>query len=67
MNILFLLIPIGLIILGIAVWVFVWAVRSGQYDDLEGPAYRILMDDDDPLIPGNQKQQKQKADDDESS
>lgn len=67
MNILFLLIPIGLIILGIAVWVFVWAVRSGQYDDLEGPAYRILMDDDDPLIPGNQKQQKRKADDDESS
>jgi len=28
-----------------------WAVRTGQFDDLEGPAHRILMDDDDPRIP----------------
>ena len=28
-----------------------WAIRSGQFDDMEGPAQRILMDDDDPLIP----------------
>ena len=54
MNILFLLIPIGVVILGAAIWLFIWAVRSGQYDDLEGPAYRILMDDDDPKIPGNE-------------
>ncbi len=51
MDILFLLIPISLIIMGIAVWVFLWAIRSGQFEDLEGPAHRILMDDDDPLIP----------------
>ena len=51
MNILYLLIPISLVIMGIAVWVFFWAIRSGQYDDLEGPAHRILMDDDDPRIP----------------
>ena len=37
------------------VGVLVWAVRSGQYDDLEGDANRILMDDDDPLLPENQK------------
>lgn len=53
MKILFLLIPISLIIMGIAIWVFLWAVRSGQYEDLEGPAHRILMDDDDPRIPRN--------------
>lgn len=53
MDILYLLIPIGIVILGAAAWLFIWAVRSGQYDDLEGPAYRILMDDDDPRIPGN--------------
>ena len=46
MNILYLLIPIALVILGIAVWAFMWAVRSGQYEDMEGPAHRILMDDD---------------------
>jgi len=51
-----LLIPIGVIILGAAIWLFIWAVRTGQYDDLEGPAYRILMDDDDPMIPGNPAQ-----------
>ena len=51
MAILYLLIPISLIILAIAVWVFMWAIRSGQYEDLEGPAHRILMDDDDPLVP----------------
>jgi len=28
-----------------------WAIKSGQFEDLEGPAQRILMDDDDPLIP----------------
>jgi cbb3-type cytochrome oxidase maturation protein len=51
MDILYLLIPLSLIIVAIAVWVFMWAIRSGQYEDLEGPAHRILMDDDDPLVP----------------
>jgi len=51
MDILFLLIPLSLVVMGVAIWVFLWAIRSGQYDDLEGPAHRILMDDDDPRIP----------------
>jgi len=51
-SILYLLIPLGLVLLGLAIWAFMWAVRSGQFDDLEGPAHRILMDDDDPRIPG---------------
>lgn len=55
MEILFLLIPLGLVILGVAIWGFLWAVRSGQFDDLEGPAHRILMDDDDPRIPTRQQ------------
>jgi cbb3-type cytochrome oxidase maturation protein len=59
MNIIFLLIPLGLIILIIAVAAFFWAVRSGQYDDLESPAWRILLDDDrappaEPEEPSNQ-------------
>lgn len=52
MTILYMLIPLGLVLLAVAVWAFMWAVRSGQFDDLEGPAHRILMDDDDPRIPG---------------
>ena len=51
MRILYLLIPLTLILMGIAIWAFIWAVKSGQFDDLEGPAHRILMDDDDPRIP----------------
>ncbi|MCG6886401.1 MAG: cbb3-type cytochrome oxidase assembly protein CcoS [Proteobacteria bacterium] len=52
MSILFLLIPLAMVFLGIALWAFLWAVKSGQFEDMEGPAHRILMDDDDPRIPG---------------
>ncbi len=38
-----------------------WAIRSGQFDDMEGPAQRILMDDDDPLIPHNALKQDRKS------
>jgi len=62
MTILYLLIPIGILFLGAAIWLFIWTVRSGQYEDLEGPAHRILMDDDDPKIPGNEKQDGQQED-----
>lgn len=51
MRILYLLIPMALGVVGVALWAFLWAVRNGQFDDLEGPAHRILMDDDDPRIP----------------
>ena len=46
MNILYLLIPLGLILLAAAVAAFFWAVRSGQFDDLETPAMSVVMDDD---------------------
>jgi cbb3-type cytochrome oxidase maturation protein len=56
MEVIYGLIP-AMIFLGLVmVGVLVWAVKSGQYDDLEGDANRILMDDDDPLLPGNEKQ-----------
>ena len=45
MDILFLLIPIAVLLAVIIVAAFFWAVRSGQFDDLEGPAHRILNDD----------------------
>ena len=47
MHSLYLLIPISLAFVGIAVWVFFWAVNSGQYDDLDSEAERILFDQDD--------------------
>jgi cbb3-type cytochrome oxidase maturation protein len=51
MEILYLLIPVALIFVALAIGAFIWAGKSGQFDDLEGPAHRILMDDDDPRIP----------------
>lgn len=47
MNILFLLIPISLVLLSLAIWAFFWAVKHDQFEDLEGPAYSILFDDED--------------------
>jgi cbb3-type cytochrome oxidase maturation protein len=47
-DILYLLIPLSLTLVLLIGAVFWWAVRSGQFDDLEGPAHRVLMDDDSP-------------------
>jgi cbb3-type cytochrome oxidase maturation protein len=46
MSILYVLTPLALLLLGAAVWAFFWAVGSGQFDDLDTPAVRIIMDDD---------------------
>ncbi len=46
MDILLYLIPLALFLSGIALGAFFWTLRSGQYDDLEGTAFRILMEDD---------------------
>ena len=46
MTILYLLIPLGLLLLGIAVAAFFWATRSGQFDDLDTPAWSVVLDDD---------------------
>jgi cbb3-type cytochrome oxidase maturation protein len=51
---LFFLLGLTIIFVALAAVGILWAIRSGQYDDLEGPAQRILMDDDDPMIPFNQ-------------
>ena len=47
MNILFALIPLAIALLVAAICAFFWAVRSGQFDDLDTPAVRILLDDED--------------------
>ena len=46
MEIMYLLIPLSVILVFLIGVVFWWSLRSGQFDDLEGPGYRILMDDD---------------------
>lgn len=46
MDIIFLLIPVTLMLVGLAAWAFFWAVGSGQFDELDAPAWDILRDDD---------------------
>ena len=46
MNTLVFLIPVALFLGGLALVAFIWALRSGQYDDLDGAAERILLSDD---------------------
>lgn len=46
MSIVFVLIPLGLVLLGLAVGAFLWAIGNGQFDDLDSPAWRVLLDDE---------------------
>lgn len=48
MSILIYLIPVALILGLIGLAAFIWSLKSGQYDDLDGAAQRILLDDDNP-------------------
>lgn len=54
LSTLFFLLGLTIVFVALAALGIFWAIKSGQYDDLEGPAQRILMDDDDPMIPFNQ-------------
>ncbi len=46
MNIIYILIPLGLVVLAVAVFAFFWAVRAGQFDDMDTPAWSVVLDDD---------------------
>ena len=46
MEALYLLVPLSVVLVFAITIAFWWSLRNGQYDDLEGPGYRVLMDDD---------------------
>ncbi len=54
LSALFFQLGLSVVFIALAAGGILWAIKSGQYDDLDGPAQRILMDDDDPKIPFNQ-------------
>ena len=51
MDILYLLVPLSVLLVFVIGAVFWWSLRSGQFEDLEGEGFRILMDDDKPVSP----------------
>jgi cbb3-type cytochrome oxidase maturation protein len=56
MDILYLLIPVSLLLVIGITMMFLWSIKSGQFEDLEGPAHHILMDDDTPDRQKNTKE-----------
>lgn len=45
MSILYVLIPLGLVLVAVAAWAFFWAVGAGQFDDLDTPGWSVLVDE----------------------
>jgi cbb3-type cytochrome oxidase maturation protein len=48
MSIVYMLIPLGLVLVGVGLWAFFWAVGAGQFDDLDSPGWTVLTDDERP-------------------
>jgi len=48
MSIVYVLIPLGLVLVAIGAWAFFWAVGNGQFDDLESPGWSVLVDEQSP-------------------
>jgi cbb3-type cytochrome oxidase maturation protein len=61
MEIVYLLIPVAIILVAFATWAFFYSVNSGQFDDLESPAHRILYDDDEDMIPEDARVKKESS------
>jgi len=51
MNVIYFLIPLAMLLLAFGIAAFLWAVKSGQFDDLDREAYRILFDEDEDQKP----------------
>lgn len=47
MDILYAVVPFSMFLLALAIAGFFWAIKAGQFDDMDSPAHRILFDDDD--------------------
>jgi cbb3-type cytochrome oxidase maturation protein len=46
MSIIYVMIPLALVLVALAVWAMVWAIRSGQFDELESHGWTPVLDDD---------------------
>jgi cbb3-type cytochrome oxidase maturation protein len=46
MDILYFMVPLGLVLVGVGLWAFFWAVGSGQFDDLDSPGWTVLDEDE---------------------
>ena len=59
MDLLYAIVPFSMLLLTLAIIGFFWAIRSGQFDDMDSPAHRILFDDDEPEKPSAKAEEKE--------
>jgi cbb3-type cytochrome oxidase maturation protein len=60
MSMLYVLIPLAVMLLGVAVWALLWAIRTGQFDDLESHGWSVVLDDDQKPPPLNDEENAEK-------
>ena len=53
MSVLYIVLPLALVIAAGAIWAFIWATKTGQFDDLSTPGVRVLFDDESPTSSGS--------------
>ena len=58
MSILYVLIPLAVVLLAVAVWALLWAIKNGQFDDLETHGWSVVLDDDQKPPPMEETQEK---------
>ena len=59
MNMLYVLIPLAIMLLAVAVGALIWAIRNGQFDDLESHGWSVVLDDDQKPPPAPEDEQKE--------
>lgn len=62
MDIIFVLVPLSILLIALAVTILFWAIKNGQFEDMDSPAHKILFDDDEhmPTQPSNDKTSDEK-------
>ena len=63
MTMLYVLIPLAVLLLAVAVWALIWAIKSGQFDDLESHGWSVVLDDDQKPPPDEDEEPEQPRED----
>ena len=58
MNMLYVLIPLALLLLSVAVWALLWAIRSGQFDDHDSQGWSVVLDEDQKVGMGKEEEKE---------
>ena len=63
MSILYVMIPLAVVLLAVAVWALLWAIKNGQFDDLETHGWSVVLDDDQKPPPIEETKEKPNKED----